>query len=308
MRGVLAQAKQAADRNTIVLLLGESGAGKDYVAKFIHECSPRAGGPFFSINCAAVSSELAESELFGHEPGAFTGARGRKRGLLELADQGTLLLNEVGDLPPPLQAKLLTFLDTKEFTRVGGQIQVLCKARIIAATNRNLEREVAGGRFRADLYYRLNVFSVTVPPLRERVLDIPLLVRDIVQQLVDEMGFPEAPQIDGEAMDLLCNYHWPGNVRELRNVLERALILCSGQRITPSCLTIGSGPREGPEWSFTVGFPSGQTIHEVISEAKGSLIAEALRRSRNSKQGAAKLLGISRHALAHQMKFLAINE
>ena len=176
-----------------VLLLGESGTGKDYLARFIHNHSSRAEGPFFAINCAAVSPELAESELFGHESGAFTGARGRKRGLLELAQQGTLLLNEIGELLPALQAKLLTFLDTRSFTRVGGEVNVSVDARLIAATNRDLEKEVSEGRFRNDLFYRLNVLSIRVPALRERIEDIPILAREIIALLVAEMDLSYTP-------------------------------------------------------------------------------------------------------------------
>ena len=161
-------------------MLGESGSGKDFLATFIHRHSKRATGPFFAINCGALSTELAESELFGHEAGAFTDAKGRKLGLLELAEGGTLLLNEIGELPLDLQVKLLTFLDSKSFTRVGGQKAIKTDARIMAATNRNLEKEVLGGRFRADLYYRLNVFSITTPPLRDRKEDVPIIVEELL--------------------------------------------------------------------------------------------------------------------------------
>lgn len=167
MQTVLAACREAAGTDSLVLLLGESGSGKDYLARYIHNHSKRAVGPYLSINCAAVPEELAESELFGHEHGAFTGTQGRKRGLLELAENGTLLLNEIGDLSLRLQAKLLTFLDTRKFTRVGGEKEVSVNARIIVATNRDLEKEAATGRFRQDLFYRLNVLSIEVPPLRE---------------------------------------------------------------------------------------------------------------------------------------------
>ena len=173
----------AAKKNSTILLLGESGSGKDYIAKYIHEHSDRSGWPYFSINCAAIPSELAESELFGHEKGAFTGAVAQKRGLLELAEGGTLLLNEIGELSPLLQAKLLTFLDTRAFTRVGGVKEIIVNVRLLAATNRDLWKEVQEGRFRSDLFYRINVLTIKIPPLRERTEDIPVLVEEILSQL-----------------------------------------------------------------------------------------------------------------------------
>ncbi len=209
-RSTLQKALKAAAGTGSVLLLGESGTGKDYLARFIHNHSSRADGPFFAINCAAVSPELAESELFGHESGAFTGARGRKRGLLELAQQGTLLLNEVGELLPALQAKLLTFLDTRSFTRVGGEVNVSVDARLIAATNRDLEKEVSEGRFRNDLFYRLNVLSIRVPALRERIEDIPILAREIIALLVAEMDLSYTPEIDPATVNTFSNYNLAG--------------------------------------------------------------------------------------------------
>ncbi len=192
METTLEQIRLAAQSESIVLLLGESGSGKDYLAKYLHNHSHRAGGPYFAINCAALAASIAESELFGHEPGAFTGTRGRKRGLLEMAEGGTLLLNEIGELSQELQAKLLTFLDTQSFTRVGGEKTIQANARIVAATNRDLEREVSAGRFREDLFYRLNVFAIGVPSLRERKEDIPFLARDIVETLSIKLGRPGA--------------------------------------------------------------------------------------------------------------------
>jgi len=306
MRRTLIQAQNAAATDSIVLLLGESGSGKDYLARYIHEHSRRSEGPFFTVNCAAVSPDLSESELFGHEPGAFTDARGRKRGLLELAQGGTLVLNEVGDLSPVLQAKLLTFLDTRSFTRLGGEASISVNARLIAATNKSLEEEVAEGRFRGDLFYRLNVFAITVPPLRERIEDIPVLVREIQSRLVSEMGLPSsAPAIDQAVLDVLMGYSWPGNVRELGNLLERALILSGDGRIRPSSLDLTATPEE---WSVVVRFPKDRSMHEVSAGVKRSLIAEALRRSGGNKQTAARLLKISRHALAHQMNTLGMSE
>lgn len=305
MQTTFLRAKQAAASDSIILLLGESGSGKDYLARFIHDHSRRANGPFFAINCAAVAPELAESELFGHEPGAFTGARGRKRGLLELAEGGTLLLNEVGELSKPMQAKLLTFLDTRSFTRVGGETHIPVNARLIAATNRELEKEVAQGRFRSDLFYRLNVLSIRIPPLRERIEDLPFLVREILAHLAQEMVFHELPGVEDDALRALAAYHWPGNVRELRNVLERGVMLSESGKIQLSALNL-EGHHEN--WTYTVNFPADRTIHDVTKEVKRSLVQEALRRSGGSKQGAAGLLGISRHAFAHQLKALDMDE
>jgi len=305
MRRTLDRAGNAAATDSIVLLLGESGSGKDYLARYIHDHSRRSDGPFFTVNCAAVSPDLSESELFGHEPGAFTGARGRKRGLLELAQGGTLLLNEVADLSPALQGKLLTFLDTRSFTRLGGETNISVNARLIAATNKRLDEEVMEGRFRGDLYYRLNVFAITVPPLRERIEDIPVIVREIQSRLVAEMGLPGSfPRIDQAALEALMGYSWPGNVRELGNLLERALILSGDGRIRPSSLDLATNPEE---WSIMVEFPKDSSIHDVSDGVKRSLITEALRRSGGNKQSAARLRKISRHALAHQMKSLGIS-
>ncbi len=301
----LAHARQAAASDSIILLLGESGSGKDYLARYIHDNSRRANGPFFALNCAAVSPELAESELFGHEPGAFTGARGRKRGLLELAEGGTLLLNEIGELSLPMQAKLLTFLDTRMFTRVGGETQIRVNARLLAATNKNLEEEVSTGGFRRDLFYRLNVISIRIPPLRQRIEDLPILLSELIAHLSEEMVLHKVPEVDTETLNVLCSYSWPGNVRELRNVLERAIMLSGSAKIDPSTLGLEA---QHENWSYTVNFPKTRNIHEVTKDMKRSLVLEALRRAGGSKQRAAQLLGISRHALAYQMKSVGLDD
>ena len=290
-----------------MLLLGESGSGKDYFAKYIHDHSARANGPYFAVNCAAISPTLAESELFGHEKGAFTGAASRKRGMLELADGGTLLLNEIGELPLPLQAKFLTFLDTRKFARVGGEKEISINVRIIAATNRNLEQEVKEGRFRQDLFYRLNVLRIEVPPLRERSEDIPMLVQELLLKLRNEGQVYQNPVIGPEVVNSLKKYHWPGNVRELRNVLERALILSQGKALNLSNLGFHDAERmtAGKEKaSFAVSFPSEKSLKNITQDLKRFLINEALRMSNGSRQRAAKLLGISRYSLKHYMKTL----
>ncbi len=267
--------------------------------------SKRSGGPFFSINCAAVAPELAESELFGYDSGAFTGARGTKKGLLELAEGGSILLNEIGELSLALQAKLLTFLDTRQFTRVGGVKVRSVSARLIAATNRDLEKEVQLKRFRHDLFYRLDVFTIEVPPLRQRTEDIPDLVRELVRELSDNLGLDSAPAVDAQGLKALTDYHWPGNVRELRNVLERALILSDKQRIKPGDLNVHNKHKPldaGQEWSIAVGFPEGETLNDVTYEVKRRLVTEALRRSNGTRNAAARLLGISIDSLKHYMR------
>ena len=310
MKETLMQARRAAQSESIVLFLGESGSGKDYLARYLHDHSNRAGGPFFAVNCAALAPELAESELFGHEPGAFTGSQGRKRGLLELAEGGTLLLNEVGELPPKLQSKLLTFLDTNSFVRVGGEKNVVVNARLIAATNRDLEKEVRLGNFREDLYYRLNVFCIRVPPLRVHMEDLPLLLEEMLLSLSGKMGLARAPRIDAEAMDILVNYSWPGNVREVRNVLERALILCDRRSIRTKDVSITgkayTEPVNADEISLSLRISQGASMHQALLEAKRRLIEAALARSSGSIKNAAMLLGISRDSFVHHMRSLDI--
>jgi PAS domain S-box-containing protein len=311
MQKTMKSALLAAKKNVTLLLLGESGSGKDYLARYIHKNSDRANGPYFSINCAAIAPGLAESELFGHEKGAFTGALGRKRGLLELAEGGTLLLNEIGELSPPLQAKLLTFLDTRKFTRVGGEKVISVNARLIAATNRDLEQEVRKGRFRQDLFYRINVMSIEIPPLRERREDIPLLVEQILSKLLNELQIQAIPAIDPAAANALKRYDWPGNVRELRNVLERALILSHGKKIDVCALgfsDIEGLPPQEEKACFSIAFPADRSLNEMTQELKRFMVNEALRRSGGSRQGASKLLGISRHSLKHYMKTLSYDD
>lgn len=305
MQLTLEKALLAASRGSIVLLLGESGSGKDYLARFIHDHSERSNGPFFTINAASVAPELAESELFGHESGAFTGARGRKRGQLELAEGGTLFLNEIGELSPNLQAKLLTFLDTRTFTRVGGEKSISVNARLITATNRDLEKDVSEGRFRRDLYYRLNVLTIKIPSLRDRPEDIPILVQHILEDLQREIRLSAPPELDPKALEALKGYDWPGNVRELRNVLERALILSGGGRITLSALGIGDTEKT---WSFTTAFPEGRSLNEVTVELKRSLVVEALRRTGGNRVAAAALLDISRNSMNHYLRTLGIED
>jgi PAS domain S-box-containing protein len=294
MRRMMAQATQIANTDGTILLLGESGSGKDYLARWIHDHSERASGPYFGLNCAALSPELAESELFGHEAGAFTGARGRKKGMLELAEGGTLLLNEIGELPLSLQSKLLTFLDTMTFIRVGGERPVTVEARLMAATHRDLAEEVREGRFLEPLYYRLNVFNLEVPSLRDRLEDIPLLLEEIMSELAEKMHISEIPVVDTSTLEGLTAYHWPGNVRELRNVIERALMLWDGGRFD---LKLPPPSKADANWTYDLPFPSYWTLREVTDEVTKSMTIEALRRTGGNKKEAASVLGVSRDAL-----------
>jgi DNA-binding NtrC family response regulator len=310
MRQVMSLAKKAAKQSGLVLLLGESGSGKDFLAQWIHNESERRDGPFFTINCAALSRELAESELFGHEPGAFTGTRGRKRGLVELAQGGTLLLNEIGELDLSLQSKLLTFLDTRSFLRVGGEQHVTIEARIFAATNRDLAQMVREGRFREDLFYRLNVLPIRVPPLRERREDVASIADEVLDRLTDDMGHNTRATLSPDAREALVRYAWPGNVRELRNVLERALMLADGDQIEPCDLPFtqdaDAEPCADDTWRHVIYFRAGEaSLHDATHELARALVLDALRKGR-TKQRAARLLGLTRHALAHQIKTLGI--
>ncbi|MFH0823146.1 MAG: sigma 54-interacting transcriptional regulator [Pseudomonadota bacterium] len=304
MKAVLRDAGLAAATDGIVMLQGESGSGKDYLARWIHDRSKRSPGPYFALNCAAISKELAESELFGHERGSFTGAQGRKRGLLELAEGGTLLLNEIGELTLELQAKLLTFLDTKSFLRVGGEKSVTVNARIIAATNRSLDTEVAEGRFLSPLLYRLNVFVISMPPLRDRSEDIPVLVEEIMSRLAPDLQLTNLPVLDPASMIALTRYHWPGNVRELRNVIERALIVSGGKNLHFALPSIDATHED---WFHRSVFPVHErTLHDVTDEVIKSLCLEALRRCDGNRRRAARMLGIARDSLYRHMKRFGI--
>ncbi len=304
MKASLHEALIAAATDSIVLLQGESGSGKDYLARWIHDHSRRAPGPYFAVNCAAISKDLAESELFGHERGSFTGAHARKRGLLELAEGGTLLLNEIGELALSLQSKLLTFLDTRSFLRVGGEKSITVNARIIAATNRSLETEVVEGRFLSPLLYRLNVFAIHVPPLRDRIEDIPVLLEEIMSMLAKELQLTSLPAIDAASVTALSGYDWPGNVRELRNVLERSLMLTDGQNLNLALPSVGANHQSS---SHVSSFPENErTLHDVTDEVIKFLCLEALRRCEGNRRCAARVLGISRDSLYRHIKRFGI--
>ncbi|MFH1116769.1 MAG: sigma 54-interacting transcriptional regulator [Pseudomonadota bacterium] len=300
-RHTLERIQLAANTDSIVLLLGESGTGKDLLAAYLHAQSRRAGGPFFTINCAALTSDIAESELFGHEAGAFTGANRRKKGLLELAEGGTLLLNEIGELSPHLQSKLLTFLDTRSFTRVGGESLIRVNARLVGATNKDLAEEVSTGRFRTDLYYRLNVLTIRVPPLRERKEDLPVLVRDVVHDLAEHTGLTRIPEWDEEYISTLKLHDWPGNIRELRNLIERSLILREDRLLTPDTQGISLLRKT---WNVKVEFPGNESLNDIIRSVKKNLVEEAMKRSEGNQKVAAGLLGVSYDSFRHHLKSL----
>jgi PAS domain S-box-containing protein len=302
MREAIDLALTVAKTDSTILLLGETGCGKDYLARFIHQNSNRILGPFITLNCAAIPIDLMESELFGHELGAFTSAVRHKRGQVELAEGGTLVLNEIGELPLSLQAKLLSFLDHRVFSRVGGEKDRRANIRLITATNKDLAAEVAAGRFRMDLFHRINVFPVTIPPLRKRVEDIPLLSRQILEELCSYLGIPEIPTLAPSIELALKHYSWPGNVRELRNVLERSLIL---KPSNSTSLSITGLPGTNVLPKGPVNLLGNKTLNQIVRDVKSSLIQEALSRSKGNKKRAAQILGIPYVSLRHHLQNLS---
>jgi len=293
-----------APSNSIVLITGESGSGKELVARLIHEGSPRRQHPFIEVNCAAIPHELIESELFGHEKGAFTGATEKKKGKFELADKGTLFLDEVGDMSLQAQAKVLRVIETKEFQRVGGSKNIKVDVRIIAATNKDLEGEVKKGNFREDLYFRLNVIPIKVPPLRERKEDIPLLVRHFLELIASEYGKP-VKRLSEDALKILMDYDWPGNVRELKNLIERLVIMCQKDLITPSELQRGAflnlSERSSMEGYF--GIP---TLKEAREAFERDFILRKLREHNWNISKTAEAIGLERTALYRKLKQLGV--
>jgi two-component system response regulator AtoC len=276
-----------------VLILGESGTGKELVSSAVHANSGRAGRPFVKVNCAPLSRTLLESELFGHEEGAFTGAVARRAGRFEQAHGGTLFLDEVGELGVDLQAKLLRVLQTGQFERVGGNETLQADVRVLAATNRDLPALIAGGQFREDLYYRLNVVAVELPPLRARQEDVPLLAEHVIRRLARKYTWPHLG-LAPETVRALCAHPWPGNVRQLQNVLARAAILARGRLILPEDVfppaTTAAGPAEPAR-------PSSLALKEILAETERRVIQQALEQERWNRTRAAKVLGISRRQL-----------
>jgi transcriptional regulator with GAF, ATPase, and Fis domain len=306
-RDALTLAAKVAPTDTTVLITGESGTGKELVARAIHQASHRAEGPFVAVNCAALPETLLESELFGHERGAFTGADRQKPGRFELAAGGTLFLDEVGELPTPVQAKLLRVLQEHEFERLGGTRTIRADVRIIAATNRDLARGVEAGRFREDLFYRLNVFAIHMPALRERAGDILLLADHFVRALGAKMGKGE-PGLSRDARDALLAHPWPGNIRELQNALERALILSDGELVTAGQL--GLVPRRPPDAAPAAAAPAPAAAEGVrsLAEWERHMVQEALRRADGNKSLAARTLGLTRSQLYTRLKRFGLED
>ncbi len=300
MREVYEQIAQVASTATTVLIRGESGTGKELVAHAIHYHSPRSARPFVKVNCAALPESLIESELFGHEKGAFTGAVARKRGRFELAEGGTLFLDEIGDLSPALQVKLLRVLQEREFERVGGTETIRVNVRVIAATNVDLEQAVSDGRFRSDLYYRLNVFSIFLPSLRERKTDILLLADHFLDKYAKQNG-KRIKRISTPAIDMLMSYHWPGNVRELENVIERATLVCEGNVIHGYHLPPTLQTAEG---SGTV---TKMSLENAVESFEKDMIQDALKTARGNRARAARMLDTTERILGYKVKKYGID-
>jgi DNA-binding NtrC family response regulator len=303
MQEVLAIVERIAPTNSTVLLGGESGVGKDLLARAIHEKSRRASGPFIKINSTAIPENLLESELFGYEKGAFTGASTSKPGKFELADKGTLFLDEIGDVPAATQVKLLRVLQEREFERLGGTRTVKVDVRLVAATNRDLRAALEEGTFREDLYYRLNVVPIDIPPLREHKEDIPDLTNLFLSKFCRDSGRP-VTTISPEATNLLLSHHWPGNVRELQNVIERACALAKTSRLEPGDIHIDSSMRNKAAQSSDGFLPAGMTLDQWEDD----MIREALKRAGGNKSQAARLLGLSRNALRYRLSKIGIDD
>jgi len=294
----------AARSNASVLITGESGTGKEVAAHFIHQNSSRSNGPFIRVNCASIPRELFESELFGYEGGAFTGARSQgKPGKFELANGGTILLDEIGEMPRPMQAKLLRVLQERTVDRLGGTKPIPADFRLIAATNRDLQEMVRKGDFRMDLFYRINILSIHAPSLRDMRGDIPLLANHLIGLLNDEMGWG-ASAISPEAMEELRQYDWPGNVRELRDVIERAMIIAKERIIRPEDLPerLRSSDMEHGALSSSVSVPRTGSLRSILAETERQVILETLHRAGGNKTKAAKMLGIHRTSLYEKMR------
>lgn len=302
LKDTMHKVQQVAGLNSPVLILGETGVGKDVIANAIHYSSPRKDGPFVSVNCGAIPEALIDSELFGHEKGAFTGALSQKRGRFERANHGTIFLDEIGELPPEAQVRLLKVLQDKEIERVGGTETIHLDIRIIAATNRNLKEMVAARQFREDLWFRLNVFPIIIPPLRERKSDIPDLLQHFIDHKTKDMKLPEMPRVSAGATDLLMNYDWPGNVRELENVVERSMILNPSGPLTFEHMNLdgetgGSDNQEKTDEELTLDELTARYIRKALSNAKGKI---------HGQGGAADLLGINPSTLRNRMNKLGI--
>jgi len=295
--------QRAAATDATVLLLGESGTGKELMARALHQLSARAKGPFVAINCAAIPDNLLENELFGHEKGAFTGATGRKVGKAELAHRGTLFLDEIGDMPLPLQGKILRLVQEKQFERVGGLQTLSVDVRVVAATNRDLRALTAEKQFREDLFFRLSVVEVEIPPLRRRRRDVPLLADAFLQRLARELGRREL-RLSEAAKRALAAHSWPGNVRELQNCLERAAILADGPTLEPEHLRLEPGPRGGPSLADVLDLtgPLAEVRERAADRAEEEAVALAMRESGGDRAAAAARLGVSLSTLGRRLR------
>jgi two-component system response regulator HydG len=302
MKTLLETLAMVAPSDATVLIMGESGTGKEVVANAIHHNSPRAGEPFIKVACAALPETLLESELFGHEKGAFTGAVTRREGRFQLAHRGTIFLDEVGEMSPAIQTKLLRVLQEKEFEPVGSTRTTKVDIRVIAATNRDLEKDVKEGRFREDLYYRLNVVPLTLPPLRERREDVPLLA-DHFLNLYREKNRKPVRRISGKALDLLIRYDWPGNIRELENCIERAVILSRDEVLVPADLPPQIRMLSPEEGKGAFALPAGMSLEEV----ERALIVKTLDETGGNRTRASEILGINRRTLQNKLKQYGIN-
>jgi len=296
--------RKVAATDSSVLITGESGTGKEMVARYIHELSNRKSGPFVKVNCGALTETLLESEMFGHERGAFTGAVRQKLGRFELADEGTIFLDEIGEISPSTQVKLLRVLQEKEFERVGGEKTIKVNVRVVAATNKDLREEVKAGRFREDLYYRLYIVPIEIPPLRERLGDIPELV-DFFIKKHRERTHSSVKGITEQALNVLMSYHWPGNIRELENVIEQTLVFTSGEMIDIKDLPlhIKSPLCDEKNLSDTIisKFSTGMNLDDFISRIERDLILKTLSITANNRQEAARLLGLKQSALQYKL-------
>ncbi len=305
MQEVLAVVERVAPTNSTVLLGGESGAGKDLIARVIHQHSRRASGPFVKINCAAIPENLLESELFGFEKGAFTGAVAAKPGKFELADKGTTFLDEIGDVPPATQVKLLRVLQEREFEHLGGTKTLKVDVRLVAATNRDLRAALEQGTFREDLYYRLNVVPINIPPLREHKEDIPDLVNSFVDRFARESG-KDLKGVTPGAMKLLMQFHWPGNVRELENIIERAVAFAAGNMIAEEDIRLDLSPAVPSKPLGAGQLPSFPPAGMTLESYEDEIIREALRRASGNKSHAARMLGLSRNALRYRLSKMGV--
>lgn len=309
LRQVSTAIQRAASTDTTVLLEGESGTGKELFARTLHALSGRAAGPFVAVNCAAIPEMLLEAELFGYEKGAYTGATQRKIGKLEVAHGGTFFLDEIGEMPLGLQGKILRALEERSIDRLGGTASIRVDIRIVAATNRNLRQAVAARQFREDLYFRLAVFPIRVPPLRDRLEDLPLLAHHIVERVARDVG-RRAPTIDQTTLDALASHRWPGNIRELQNCLERAVILADGDTLLPRHLSLPSGPpAEAPDPWKQIDLSGGleEATSRVIAEVEHRKIQDALNSSGQDAGRAADLLKVDYGVLAAKMRAMGIS-